>query len=64
MMLDVYHAQIGEGNLIELLLQAAGFIGDVQVADVTGRGEPGTEEIRTAFSTPCLSPDEISRSVG
>ncbi|HST82217.1 MAG TPA: TIM barrel protein [Kineosporiaceae bacterium] len=45
MMLDVYHAQIGEGNLIELLRQAADFIGEVQVADVPGRCEPGTGEI-------------------
>jgi hydroxypyruvate isomerase len=43
--LDLYHAQIGEGNLIELVRQAAPFIGEIQVADVPGRCEPGTGEI-------------------
>ena len=45
LMLDLYHAQIGEGNLIELIRRAAPFIGEVQVADVPGRCEPGTGEI-------------------
>ncbi|MGP3919801.1 TIM barrel protein [Nonomuraea sp. 10N515B] len=47
MNLDLYHAQIGEGNLIELVRRAhaAGLIGEIQVADVPGRREPGTGEI-------------------
>jgi hydroxypyruvate isomerase len=47
MNLDLYHAQIGEGNLIELVRSAhgAGLIGEIQVADVPGRCEPGTGEI-------------------
>jgi hydroxypyruvate isomerase len=45
LMLDLYHAQIGEGNLIELVRRAAPLIGEVQVADVPGRCEPGTGEI-------------------
>jgi len=44
--LDLYHAQIGEGNLVELLGRASPFIGEIQVADVPGRREPGTGEIR------------------
>ena len=40
--LDLYHAQIGEGNLIELLERALPYVGEVQVADVPGRCEPGT----------------------
>lgn len=44
--LDLYHAQIGEGNLIELLRRAIAWVGEVQVADVPGRREPGTGEIR------------------
>jgi hydroxypyruvate isomerase len=43
--LDLYHAQIGEGNLIELVRRAAPYIGEIQVADVPGRFEPGTGEI-------------------
>jgi len=45
LMLDLYHAQIGEGNLIELVRRAAPLIGEIQVADVPGRREPGTGEI-------------------
>jgi hydroxypyruvate isomerase len=47
MNLDLYHAQIGEGNLVDLIRRAhgQGLIGEVQVADVPGRREPGTGEI-------------------
>ena len=45
MNLDLYHAQIGEGNLIELVRDGAAWIGEIQVADVPGRCEPGTGEI-------------------
>jgi hydroxypyruvate isomerase len=45
LMLDLYHAQIGEGNLIALLRRAGAVIGEIQVADVPGRCEPGTGEI-------------------
>ncbi len=44
--LDLYHAQIGEGNLVELVREALPWIGEIQVADVPGRCEPGTGEIR------------------
>jgi hydroxypyruvate isomerase len=37
LMLDLYHAQIGEGNLIELVRRAGPLIGEIQVADVPGR---------------------------
>ena len=43
--LDLYHAQIGEGNLIELVRRSLPWVGEVQVADVPGRCEPGTGEI-------------------
>jgi hydroxypyruvate isomerase len=45
MNLDLYHAQIGEGNLIELVRRSIDYVGEVQVADVPGRREPGTGEI-------------------
>lgn len=43
--LDLYHAQIGDGNLIETCRSAMPWIGQIQVADVPGRTEPGTGEI-------------------
>ena len=45
MNLDLYHAQIGEGNLIQLIRESIEHVGEVQVADVPGRCEPGTGEI-------------------
>ncbi|BBY30811.1 TIM barrel protein [Mycolicibacterium sediminis] len=45
MMLDLYHAQIGEGNLVDLVRRCGDAIGEVQVADVPGRCQPGTGEI-------------------
>ena len=48
LMLDIYRAQIGEANLVELIKKCAPYIGEVQVADVPGRYEPGTGEINYA----------------
>ncbi|WP_426567210.1 TIM barrel protein [Angustibacter sp. McL0619] len=45
MNLDLYHAQIDEGNLIDLLRRSIDHVGEIQVADVPGRCEPGTGEI-------------------
>ncbi len=45
MNLDLYHAQIGEGNLIQLIRDSIHWAGEIQVADVPGRREPGTGEI-------------------
>lgn len=45
MNLDLYHAQIGDGNLIETCRKALPWVGEIQVADVPGRCEPGTGEI-------------------
>ncbi len=43
--LDLYHAQIGDGYLIETCRRALPWVGEIQVADVPGRCEPGTGEI-------------------
>ena len=53
--LDLYHAQIGEGNLIELCRAALPWIGEVQVADVPDRCEPGTGEINYAAVAQALT---------
>ena len=57
LMLDLYHAQIGEGNLIELCRKALPWIGEIQVADVPGRCEPGTGEI--AYRTVATALQEM-----
>ena len=55
MNLDLYHAQIGEGNLVELVRRAVPHLGEVQVADVPGRCEPGTGEVRWSFVAGALA---------
>jgi hydroxypyruvate isomerase len=46
--LDLYHTQIGEGDLVRWCEKALPWIGEVQVADNPGRCEPGTGEINYA----------------
>jgi len=43
--LDLYHTQIGEGDLVRWCHSCLPFIGEVQVADNPGRCEPETGEI-------------------
>jgi len=43
--LDLYHTQIGEGDVIRWCEACLPWIGEVQVADNPGRCEPGTGEI-------------------
>lgn len=64
LMLDLYHAQIGEGNLIELLRRALPYIGEIQVADVPGRREPGTGEINYPNIARALSAMGYSGVIG
>ena len=64
LMLDLYHAQIGEGNLIELVRRAAPWIGEVQVADVPGRCEPGTGEINYPAVARALAAAGFRGTVG
>jgi hydroxypyruvate isomerase len=44
-LLDLFHVQRGEGNLIERMRLSLPHAGHVQIADVPGRHEPGTGEI-------------------
>lgn len=43
--LDLYHAQVEEGNVIELIRRYIDFVGLIHVADSPGRHEPGTGEM-------------------
>jgi hydroxypyruvate isomerase len=64
MNLDLYHAQIGEGNLIELVERAGPAIGEIQVADVPGRREPGTGEVHYPAVAAALRRTEYTGVVG
>lgn len=43
--LDLYHTQIGEGDLIRWCEACLPWVGEIQVADNPGRYEPGTGEV-------------------
>lgn len=64
MMLDLYHAQIGEGNLIELVRRCGDAIGEIQVADVPGRCEPGTGEINYPAIAEALRAMDYTGTIG
>jgi len=51
---DIYHTQIEEGNVVELLQQYHPYIGHIHVADVPGRHEPGTGELNYRFIAQVL----------
>lgn len=46
--LDLYHTQVGEGDVIRWAEKCLPWIGEVQVADNPGRCEPGTGEMNYA----------------
>lgn len=64
LMLELYHAQIGEGNLIELCRQALPWIGEIQVAHAPGRCEPGTGEISYPAVARALADMGFTGTVG
>ena len=45
LLFDIYHVQLGEGNIIRKLREHIEYIGQIHFADVPGRHEPGTGEI-------------------
>lgn len=51
---DIYHTQIEEGNVVELLRKYHPYIGHIHVADVPGRHEPGTGELNYRFISQVL----------
>ena len=62
--LDLYHTQIGEGDLIRWCEACLPWIGEVQVADNPGRCEPGTGEINYAGVARALKGMGYSGPVG
>jgi hydroxypyruvate isomerase len=62
--LDLYHTQIGEGDLIRWCEACLPWIGEVQVADNPGRYEPGTGEINYAGVAKALKGMGYSGPVG
>lgn len=62
--LDLYHTQIGEGDLIRWCEKCLPWIGEVQVADNPGRCEPGTGEINYAGVARALVDMGYSGPVG
>lgn len=53
-LLDIYHAQIEEGNIVDLIRAYHPYLGYIHVADVPGRHEPDTGEINYRFIAQVL----------
>ncbi len=62
--LDLYHTQIGEGDLIRWCEKCLPWIGEIQVADNPGRCEPGSGEINYKIVATALSELEYRGPVG
>jgi hydroxypyruvate isomerase len=62
--LDLYHTQIGEGDLVRWCKACLPWIGEVQVADNPGRCEPGTGEINYQGVAKALTEMGYDGSVG
>ena len=45
LLFDVYHVQVMEGNLIPMIRDNIGWIGNIHIGDHPGRMQPGTGEI-------------------
>lgn len=51
---DIYHTQVEEGNVAELLQKYHQYVGHIHVADVPGRHEPDTGELNYRFIAQVL----------
>jgi hydroxypyruvate isomerase len=63
-LLDIYHAQVEEGNIVQAIRDFRRFIGHIHVADVPGRHEPGTGEINYTHVASVLRETGYQGTVG
>ncbi|TAG45394.1 MAG: hydroxypyruvate isomerase [Betaproteobacteria bacterium] len=63
-MFDLYHVQMTEGRIASTLLANLPHIGHIQIADVPGRGEPGTGEINYPYLFDVIEKSGYSGWVG
>jgi hydroxypyruvate isomerase len=64
LLLDVYHMQIEEGNVTQVIRDYGKFVGYVHVADVPGRHEPGTGEINYPHVAAALAAAGYHGTIG
>ncbi len=63
-LMDIYHSQVDEGNVAELIREFHPYIGHYHVADVPGRHEPGTGEMNYAYIASVLREINYGGCVG
>lgn len=61
---DIYHTQVEEGNVVDLLREYHPYIGHIHVADVPGRHEPDTGELNYPFIAKVLRDVGYAGAVG
>ena len=64
LLLDIYHAQVEQGNIIQTIRDYSNLIGYVHVADVPGRHEAGTGEIDYARVVTALQEIRYAGPIG
>jgi hydroxypyruvate isomerase len=64
LLLDVYHAQVEEGNVSQLIRDYGSYLAHVHLADVPGRHEPGTGEINYSRVVEALREVNYQGSIG
>ena len=62
--LDLYHTQVGEGDVVRWVERCLTFIGEIQIADNPGRCEPGTGEMNNHVIAQALSEMGYKSPVG
>jgi hydroxypyruvate isomerase len=63
-LMDFYHAQIDQGDLIETFREVSGYVHHIQVADPPSRNEPGTGEIAWASVFAAIEESGYSGWIG
>ena len=61
---DIYHSEVEEGNVAQLLRDYHPYIGHIHVADVPGRHEPGTGQLNYPFVARVLREVGYEGAVG
>lgn len=64
LLFDIYHCQITEGDVTRRMVEHMPHIAHIQIADVPGRGEPGTGELAWRFIFNQIRNSAYSGSIG
>jgi hydroxypyruvate isomerase len=64
LLMDIYHAQVEEGNIVDTIRKHVRQIGHIHMADAPGRHEPGTGEINYPAVVRALREAHYNGAIG